>query len=279
MKVLLIYNDTKDTAKNAVSNIREFLSNNGAEITNVLSNTYIGEHGFEYKEFDLAVVLGGDGTLLGQARRLLDYEKPIAGINYGKLGFLAEFTEQEFVNYWDKIAERDILEINVHKKGIDKEFLFHSYAANDAVITAGSPFRIIKLNTYINFEENQNPIAYLEADGVMDSTSLGSTAYNLSAGGPIIHQDANVFCLTPICPHSLFIRPIVINSNDKIRFEIVRANDGTTLVIDGQEQFLIKEDYFIDVEKAKRKLKVLLNPGKNYWTILKDKMNWAFYPR
>jgi NAD+ kinase len=287
MKILLIYNSQKEITKNSVSEVRDFLNGSGEEVIGVFSNDYIIQHGIDHIDFDMVVVLGGDGTLLGQARKLLEFARPLIGINFGGVGFLAEFDLKEFQDYWKeisqgkhKVVERELIFVKIERiKESKRETIFSSYAANDVVITSGPPFRMIEVSVYINPDKYKFPAATFKSDGVMASTSLGSTAYNLSAGGPIIHPKAKVFCVTPICPHSISARPIVVCSSDIIEFRVLQSNEGTSVVVDGQEIFSLKQDDIINITKAKHKLKIVLNPNKNYWDILRSKMNWAYRPK
>ena len=256
-------------------NIKQYTSNDGCE--------------------DLIVVLGGDGTLLGQIRKLAHLKIPFAGINCGNLGYLAEFaTFDEFIREGlteTKYEDRELLNVRVSRSKVkfplevfsviptvnvvippvfEYEEVFSSLAVNDAVLTAGPPFRMIGFSVSV---EPEQLISNYKADGVIVSSSLGSTAHNLSAGGPIISPNANVFCVTPIAPHTLNSRPTIISSKDVIVVQPHRVNDGTTLVVDGQEQFKIKMFDRIFVEKAKVNYSLMVNVKRTYWETLKQKMS------
>jgi NAD+ kinase len=241
---------------------------------------------------DLAVVFGGDGTLLAQARHLVDLEIPLVGINFGKLGFLAEFSLEDLKQHWDKVvsgqcrtSRRVMIEASVINESGEKsgdseqDVEYTSVAMNDVVITAGPPFRMIELELGIDPQRWASSGTILSCDGVIVGTPSGSTAYNLAAGGPIVSPELDAFCVTPICPHSLAFRPIVISSESKIRILILRANEGTTLVIDGQESIKLRPGQTIAIRRYEKSVRLIQNPQLNPWKVLAKKMRWAARPR
>jgi len=227
---------------------------------------------------DLAIVLGGDGTLLGQARQFVEAGEewmiPLLGINFGRLGFLAEFTTHSLkkhaqVVFGDNPPVRQSNLLTASVNGGSK-----SIAVNDCVITAGPPFRMIELCIHID----GIPGPVLSGDGVIVSTPCGSTAYNVSAGGPIVSPSVDAMVITPLSPHSLAFRPIVVNSDTKLKIELRRANKGTTLVLDGQEQVELKEGNTVAISRHSKQVQFVVNPSMSYWRILLDKMRWAAPP-
>jgi NAD+ kinase len=242
---------------------------------------------------DLAVALGGDGTMLGQARLLADLGTPLLGVNFGKLGFLAEFNIEDLTRHWDKIISgqcrrtcRVMLEARAFAADADltqaehhAESRFHSMALNDAVITAGPPFRMIDLELTIGSGERRDGVATFGGDGVIIATPSGSTAYNLGAGGPIVSPEVDALCVTPICPHTLAFRPFVISADSLITLRVLRANQGTTLVIDGQVLYKLRANEQVQVHRHPRPLVLIQNPDLSYWKMLRRKMHWAARPR
>jgi NAD+ kinase len=234
---------------------------------------------------DLVIVLGGDGTLLSQARQLVDLEAPIVGVNFGKLGFLAEFSLEELKSDWDRIiggqcplSERVMLDAGVYENADAEAPLFQSLAMNDCVITAGRPFRMIELAMAINPTRTTNTTKF-GGDGVIVATPSGSTAYNASAGGPIIAPDVDAMVITPICPQSLAFRAIVVNGDDRVAITLQEANEGTTLVIDGQISHRMHAGNQLRINKYARRIKLVRNPTMGYWKRLANKMQWAAGPR
>jgi NAD+ kinase len=235
-------------------------------------------------------VLGGDGTLLSTARRLHGREIPLMGVNFGRLGFLASFTPEEFPRHLDlllagklPIARRAMLEASVvgsdvrtlEVKEVAAKRKFCATALNDAVITAGPPFHMVELELGANGDEG---IRYF-GDGVIVSTPSGSTAYNVSAGGPIISPDVEAFCITPICPHSLSFRPVVVSASSSVVVQAVRVNEGTTLFCDGQASTRLIAGDRVIIRRSANDVLLVENPDSQKWKGLAEKLNWASSPK
>src|SRR4051812_38499046 len=221
---------------------------------------------------DAILVLGGDGTLLATARRLHGRAIPLMGVNFGRLGFLASFTPEEFPRHLElllagklPIVRRVMLEVSVAGQN------FSATALNDAVVTAGAPFHMIELELGANGDQG---IRYF-GDGVIVSTPSGSTAYNVSAGGPIISPDVEAFCITPICPHSLSFRPVVVSANSTVFVQAVRVNEGTTLFCDGQASTKLSAGDRVIVRRSEHEVLLVENPDSQQWKGLAQKLNWA----
>jgi NAD+ kinase len=240
---------------------------------------------------DLALVLGGDGTLLAQARRLVERDIALVGVNFGKLGFLAEFSLDDLRLHWDAIAggrcpvsHRVMLAVSVHNErpgeADAREALYRGVAVNDAVVTAGPPFRMVEIEMTIDPERwGDSAATRFSCDGVIAATPSGSTAYNLAAGGPLVSPSCEVLCITPICPHSLSFRPTVVDGGSQVRFRISRANEGTTLVLDGQVSVPLQEGYAVRVRRHDRRVRLVQNPDLSFWKVLAKKMHWAARPQ
>ena len=231
------------------------------------------------KGADFAVVFGGDGSIISAARQLSQMNVPVIGVNIGKLGFLAEFSVSELKEHFDdiisgkaRVEKRMMLSCKVSQQG--KE-IFCSSAINDVFITAGPPFRMIELKMSVDGQ----PLASCVSDGLIISTPTGSTAYNLSAGGPILSANMEAMVITPMCPHSLSFRPIVINADSKVDVTAVRANEGTTLSVDGQVSCKLTAEEVVRVERAKAGFLIVDNPTRTQWDTLATKLSWAEKPR
>jgi len=224
---------------------------------------------------ELVIAIGGDGTFLKTARMFLENRSPIFGINRGKLGFLTEFSPNEFEDYLIKIiegdctiAERNVMEASHNKNGYSKSLYFF----NDAVISKGAFSRTIQIELYVN---DLFLIKY-PGDGLIVSTATGSTAYSLSAGGPIIVPDGNdVFIANPVCPHSLSIRPIVLPAKYELRAKTLTDMTNLLLTIDGQEAIEFSAGDELIFRKTDKKMRLILHPEKNYYSILREKLNWG----
>jgi NAD+ kinase len=244
---------------------------------------------------DLAIVLGGDGTLLAQVRMMADRGVPLVGVNFGKLGFLASFSLEDFQREWPKIAagrcpisRRLLIDVRVFDTGPGDPWVtpasktrctFHAVALNDAVITAGQPFRMIELKLAIDPTPHSPGATTFSGDGVVIATPSGSTAYNLSANGPIVSPVVEALCITPICPHGLAFRPIVVSSQSRVVVRTHLPNPGTTLVIDGQIPVVLKAGQQLVVQRHARPLLLVDHPHIDYWQMLAHKMHWGARPR
>ncbi len=228
---------------------------------------------------ECVVVLGGDGTLISQARRVLDHDLPVIGVNFGRLGFLAEFDVETLLVHAPQIfgAAPPIQEHTVlaaECRGPDGGLREHGLAINECVLTAGEPFRMIELQIGIDGRDGPS----LRGDGVIVATPVGSTAYSVSAGGPIVHPAVPALIITPLAAHSLAFRPIVLPDRSELSITVSRANEGTALVLDGQVRFGLRAGDRIVIRRHSRRARFITNPGTTYWRILLDKMRWAAPP-
>jgi len=281
-RVVLLSNTSKPAVVDALATFRPWLSQR-AEI--VLDTDSRAEKKIDAERVDLVIVLGGDGTLLAQARRAVDLGAPIVGVNLGKLGFLAEFSLDELKAQWDLVSgnrcpidERVMIDATVFAPGGD-EPTFRSLAMNDCVITAGPPYRMIELELTIGPDRRKSGGTVFGGDGVIVATPTGSTAYNASAGGPIVAPDVEAIVVTPICPQSLAFRSILAHGNDEVAIKLHQANQGTTLVIDGQVQHPMETGSVLRIRTYDKRIRLVTNPAVGYWKRLAKKMHWAARPR
>jgi len=227
------------------------------------------------KNVDLIISLGGDGTLLRAARLVAIEDIPIFGVNLGGLGFLTQIGIDDLEKSLEKLYqgryfldERMMLSCTVKRK--DKEIL-KLIALNDVVIGKGAFARIICLATYVN---NNYVITY-SADGLVVSTSTGSTAYSLSAGGPIVNPNINSIILTPICPHTLSARPLIISENDQVQIKLESSEEEVMATIDGQEGFALEPNDEVMVKKSDHKAQLITFKEKSFYAILREKLRWS----
>jgi NAD+ kinase len=231
------------------------------------------------KEADFAIVFGGDGSIISAVRCLSGSRVPVVGVNLGKLGFLAEFSVGEIKRFFDDIISgkaaierRMMLKCSIVSDGEEK---FCSAAINDIFITAGPPFRMIELKMSVDGQA----LADCVGDGLIICTPTGSSAYNLSAGGPILSTNMEAMVITPICPHSLSFRPIVIRGESKVEVFGIRVNDGTTVSIDGQVSCKLSMNDIVKIERNKGDFLIVNNPLRTQWDALASKLNWAEKPK
>ena len=228
------------------------------------------------REPDLIIVIGGDGTFLRTARLFCGTGKPIFGINRGRLGFLTEFNPDEYQMHLTEVlsgnspvAERLVLEAVLYRDGREIQSLFF---LNDAVIHKGSLSRPILLELKID----GHFLSSYTGDGLIISTPTGSTAYSLSAGGPIITPtEAKIFLMSPICPHSLAMRPMIIPASSDFRARIGSNYSNLSLTIDGQEDIPIMGNDEIQIRQSNKNIKLITHPEKNYYSILREKLGWG----
>ncbi|OFZ27170.1 MAG: hypothetical protein A2381_10975 [Bdellovibrionales bacterium RIFOXYB1_FULL_37_110] len=222
---------------------------------------------------DLVIVLGGDGTLIGFCRDVGKMSAPIFGINLGKLGFLTEFSKNDFMDelgnvlngkYQTRIMKPHFA--SVYNK--ENQETFNGFFFNDMVVSNDSIARIIRISIFINNEHLFN----VDGDGLIVSTSQGSTAYSLSAGGPIIHPSVKALVLTPVCAHTLNSRPIVVPEDTIIQTAIFEDSNNVVLTLDGQLAFSLKKTDVVKTHNPKHPgFQIIINPKRTYLSNLRDK--------
>src|SRR5262245_618512 len=224
---------------------------------------------------DLAVVVGGDGTLLAAARLLGNRQIPIVAINYGSLGFLTEVTLEEMYRALDGVLagefvaeERMMVDVHVVR---GKAGLASYRALNDVVINKGTLSRMIELEARVDDQY----VSRFRADGLIVSTPTGSTAYNLSAGGPIIFPTMSAMIMTPICSHTLTNRPIVLSESVEIDITLRSDQDDVYITVDGQVVLKLHMEDCITVAKSEVAVKLVAPTDKNYFDVLRGKLKWG----
>ena len=221
---------------------------------------------------DFLVTIGGDGTLISAVRRSYHYHLPVLGIHAGKLGFLADLDMAELEEFVDKmkigeyrIDQRAMLHATISNKNGNSEI----FAFNDIVLTRPSIAKMIRLETYV---DGRSFNTYY-GDGVIVSTPTGSTAYNLSAGGPVMFPLTNVFALTPICPHSLTQRPVILPAHYEI--EMKTPDASALVIIDGQDLVEISDNDTVHIKLAAGTAHLIHRKEFNYFEVLKEKLGWG----
>ena len=251
------------------------------EMGNLLSPSCFGPYlsSVERKELpnhvEMMVVFGGDGTLLSVARQVWNRDIPILGVNLGGLGFLTETSLGELHDILERVIqgdfktdERDVLNAAVIRKG---ERIVEFTVLNDAVINKGALARIIDLEISINGEY----LTTFQSDGLIISTPTGSTAYNLSAGGPIVYPSLHTVVITPICSHTLTNRPIVIPDDVEVRALLESKQQEVILTLDGQQGFPLEFKDVVQVRKAEGRILLIKSPHRNYFELLREKLKWG----
>ena len=286
-RIGIIAKRNKPEAVTIVKNLVEWLRPKKIEVYieeemgNLLSPSCFGPclNSVERKELpshvEMMIVLGGDGTLLSVARQVWNRDIPILGVNLGGLGFLTEISLEELHGILERVIqgdfktdERDVLNAAVIRKG---ERIVEFTVLNDAVINKGALARIIDLEISINGEY----LTTFQSDGLIISTPTGSTAYNLSAGGPIVYPSLHTLVITPICPHTLTNRPIVFPDDVEVRALLESEQQEVILTLDGQQGFPLEFEDVVELRKAEGRILLIKSPHRNYFELLREKLKWG----
>lgn len=226
-------------------------------------------------EVDLMLVLGGDGTMIATARMIADQEVPVLGVNYGGLGYLAEFRIEELYTALEAILDgnyrldkRVMLAVELFRKEIS---LTTNRVLNDVVINKSALARIIEIEAFLN----RQFVNSFRADGLIVSTPTGSTAYNLSAGGPVIFPSMNAVVVTPICPFTLSNRPIVVPDSAEIELILKTDHEEVALTLDGQVGFPLQAGDRVVIQKSGTTFNLIQPSNRNYFDVLRDKLRWG----
>ena len=282
-KLIIFGDERRDFVAEAIEDFTKFAAGKAQILANCFCGDCVGD---VVKDADFAIVFGGDGTILSAARELSQTSVPVIGVNVGRLGFLAEFSIDELKKLFDRaitddklIGERMMLRCTVTPSLCEardgaKEKL-SSTAINDVVITAGPDYRMVDLKITVDGQS----LADCVSDGLIISTPTGSTAYNLSAGGPILSANLSAIVITPICPHTFSFRPIVISADSRIEIHPQRINEGTAVTLDGQAFRSLKSGDIVTVEKHSGAFLVVNNPLRTQWDTLAGKLSWAEKPK
>lgn len=273
---LIIFGDSRrQFVAEAIEDFVKF----AADKAEILANCFRGDCASVADKADFAIVFGGDGTILSAARDLSNTGVPVIGVNVGRLGFLAEFSLDDIKKLFGRlttdsslIEKRMMLKCTIANNGKEK---LSSTAINEVVVNAGPNYSMVDLKVAVN---SQN-LADCIGDGLIISTPTGSTAYNLSAGGPILSASLSAMVITPICPHTLNFRPIVINAESRIEIFPQRINEGTAVLLDGQILSPLAGGDVITVEKHSGTFQVVNNPLRTQWDTLAGKLSWAAKPK
>lgn len=228
-------------------------------------------------EADLALVLGGDGTILRAAQHMGYQQIPTLGVNLGKLGFLADIKQEDALPVLGQLLQQGfamtehlMLECAIHSSKGTQTML----GLNEIVIHANPPLHLIHIDLLIDDE----PIATLSGDGLIVSTPIGSTGHNLSAGGPILRQELPAFVITPICPHALTNRPLVDSAERVLTMSLHPGSNLAVVSVDGQNLVPITPEHRVTVKQAPVKFRRVRVPGRSYYSTLREKLYWAVQP-
>ena len=276
-KISVIVNPLKDDARSILHEMESYFSAKGIE----LDVQSIDEElrAADLRGVELAISLGGDGTLLYCARACLLENIPILAVNLGKFGFITEITSTEWIQTYEKfvegklgISERIMISAKVIR---NRETIAELVGLNDAVIGTVGVSRLIELNLFLA----RSYVGRYRADGVIVSTPTGSTAYSMGAGGPILHPEMEAFILNPICPFTLSNRPLVVPAEEDIELELERADrTEAVLTVDGQRPFHLNTGDRITFQALPQKSLIIRSDRRNFYEVLRSKLNWSGEP-
>jgi NAD+ kinase len=227
------------------------------------------------KRCSTIVTLGGDGTLIGVGRYVKGESPVLVGVNFGNLGFLTEIAPSELFTTLEKVfsnsaqyAERSMIQADVMRTG---KCVFASQAVNDAIVQKGTREKLLDIDLAVEGED----VMRIRGDGLIVSTPTGSTAYSLAAGGSIVHPSLAVVLITPICAHSLTLRPLILRLDSVLTARIPSYDGDVFLLIDGQVSFPLQTGDVVRITRAQHKVKFVRSPTKSYFDILRTKLNWG----
>lgn len=283
-KIGIIANIEKEKAVESVLQLKEWLLNRKLEVLleEGIADKLGEATGFKSEALassaDLVVVFGGDGTLLRAARSMREFDVPILGINLGAFGFMTEVNLHEMFGAMELILKGDyrtekrmMLDVVINR---GQECVGDGTVLNDVVINRGNLSRIVELKTVVDGRY----LTTFKADGLIISTPTGSTAYSLSAGGPIVLPELNTVIITPICPHTLTNRPVILPEDVTVKIVLWTKEKGATLTLDGQVSFTLKSGDAITIKKSSYFTSIVVSPDRDYLEILRTKLGWGGLP-
>jgi len=276
-KIGVVLRPSTPELKDVFFRLKNIFNDHGIEVQlESISAAMIDVMGVEFdmlcKQSDILVTLGGDGTLISTVRRSFEYDMPILAVHAGKLGFLADVGMEELDDFVSamceqryRVDERSVLEATMIENGNEVTI----YAFNDIVLTRPSISKMVNIETLVDGKAFNNYFG----DGVIVSTPTGSTAYNISAGGPVLFPLTKIFTLTPICPHSLTQRSVVLPGEFSI--EMKTSDNKALIIVDGQDMHELSKNQSIHIQLAKHSARLIHREEFNYFDVLKEKLGWG----
>lgn len=276
-KAVIVINISKEESNSLAQLIKKLLEEK--DISTELVNFDGFTENICFKDYDFVVTLGGDGTVLYAARNCVEYDVPIFPVNFGQFGFMASVQKEEWKECLEAFLDdkaafqyRSMLKAELYR---DSRLIVTELGLNDVVISAKNTARTVALD----IDYNDIHLCKLKSDGVIISTSTGSTAYSASAGGPIIDPELDAFVMTPINSFSLSSRPIVLNSNGRVSISIQPCRTKEIcMIVDGQEPVALQENDLIKISTIDKKIKLIFCTKEKFYKALRSKLNWTGGP-
>lgn len=279
-RILILGNLDKPGVAEQMDSLRGWLAEQ-ADVLAIQSHT--SELPDDAENAKLCVVFGGDGTLLSAGRDLAKLNVPLLGVNMGKLGFLAEFSVADLQRHLAGVlagritpVERMMLSVTLWSspKGQAREIVYQGLASNDVAIAAGDPFRMIDLHVH----HGDQHVSRYYGDGLVICTPTGSTGYNMSVGGPILQPSLEAIVISPIAPHTLSLRPMVLSPSPTLHVTASRVNEGTKMILDGQIPQRLCEGQTVEIGRADVSMRIVPLPEHHYFQTLANKLHWGQSP-
>jgi NAD+ kinase len=270
-RAMILANGSRAELRDAVERLRPVIKRH----LNVVGESLDFTSTLETSDFDLAVVLGGDGSILRAAHQMGYQQRPVLGVNLGRLGFLAALQPEQLDQVLPEVAMGDhqliehlMIECTATRSG---EPLYHSLGLNEASVLAGPPFAMVDIQLYV---DGDLATTY-SCDGLIVSTPVGSTAHCLSAGGPILRNDIQALVILPISPHTLTHRPVVDSADRTIELVVPEPHEGTSLVVDGRVLGKLEANDRVQIVRSKARFQMVAVRGQSYYRTLHDKLGWG----
>ena len=270
-KVVILGAPDRDRVRSELERLRPAIAARADIIAEDLDFSY----DFSECDADLVIVLGGDGSILQAARQMGTNQIPVLGINCGWLGFLAALSPDDFLNSWADVCAGGVAVVShlmLHATLIrNGEEIASHLSLNEVAVLGGPPYSILDIDL---FADGHLATRY-RCDGLIIATPIGSTAHNLSAGGPILRKDLQAIVISPISPHTLTYRPLVDSADTQLELSVTEPNESTSVVVDGRVLGRLHSGDRIQVQAAKQKFRMLRVPGHNHYRTLREKLGWG----
>jgi len=270
-KVVILGVPERETVRAALEQLRPAIAEHAEIVAEDLDFSYE----FSESKPDLVIVLGGDGSILQTARQMGSQQSPVLGINCGRLGFLAALSPDDFLNAWPevsrggfKVVNHLMLQTSLIREG---RVIARQLALNEAAVLGGPPYRILDIDLYAD----GSLATQYRCDGLIVATPIGSTAHNLSAGGPILRRQLQAIVISPISPHTLTYRPLVDSADTVLELTVTEPNESTSIVVDGRILSRLLPGDRVRIERAEQTFQMLAVNGHDDYRALRDKLGWG----
>jgi NAD+ kinase len=271
MRAVILSSGEREHFRSEIERVRPSIQNH----VDIVGEDYSGQTDISGMDADVAIVFGGDGSILRAAHQMRQRQMPVIAVNLGKLGFLADVCPDEVPQILGElcagrlqIVEHLMLDCSVIRGG---EVTFHQMGLNEIAVRAGPPFLLLNIHLYVDSEL----VTTYSGDGLIVSTPVGSTAYSLSAGGPILRKDLEAVVITPLNPHTLTNRPVVDSADRVYELEVIEPYEDTSAVVDGRVLCRLERGDRIRVTRAPVMFKLVASHGHSYYHTLREKLNWG----